>query len=104
MKIWRLKHFWKNNKLVKKKKILKYQKLEVTDYVIEDKQEMFSISIKINDIPCFFGNTIDCEMGCKQLFNSEHILTCLPINEEQTILKYEHILKGTMRQKNQIKK
>ena len=90
----------------KKGKLLKYDKLELTDYLlpdcditVEEKQEMFSIRTEMNDIPCNFGNKTDCEMGCKQLLNSEHMLTCLVINEEKTTLKYEHILKGSMQQK-----
>ena len=89
-----------------KGKFLQYEKLELTDYLlpeceitVEEKQEMFSIRTEMNDFPCNFGYKTDCDMGCKQILNSEHMLTCLALNEEETNLKYENILKGTMQQK-----
>ena len=39
------------------------------------------------------------DMGCKEVLNSEHLLTCEAIYKEETILKFKNILKCTMKQK-----
>ena len=63
----------------KKGKFLKYDKLELTDYLLPDweitvkeKQEMFAIRPEMNDFPGNFDIKTDYEMVCKQLLNSQH--------------------------------
>ena len=53
----------------------------------------------MDDFPFNFGNETNCDMGCKEVLNSEHLLTCVAINKEENILKFENILNGTMKQK-----
>ena len=47
----------------------------------------------------FWKRKKNCDTGCKEVLNSEHLLTCVAINTEESILKFENILKGTMKQK-----
>ena len=89
-----------------KGRLLKYKKLELADYLLpecevtlEERGEIFSVRTELEDFPCNFGNKTNCDMECKEVLNSEHLLTCVEINKEDTILKSEIILKGTMKQK-----
>ena len=86
--------------------MLKYEKLELADYLLpecevtlEERREIFYVRTEMDDFPCNFGNKTNCDMGCKEVLNSEHLLTCVAINKEETILKFENILKETMKQK-----
>ena len=90
-----------------KGKLIPYERLEIADYPFsdchitpEEKSELFSIRCEMDDYPSNFGAKTKCDMGCPELMNSEHILVCIKLNNEETnYLKYEHILKGTMNQK-----
>ena len=66
----------------------------------EEKTHIFSIRCEMEDFPSNFGIKTNCEFGCSQLMNSEHLTVCLTLNKEETnYLKYEHILKGSMNEK-----
>ena len=67
----------------KKGKYLKYERLELVDYLLqesevsaEDEREIFNIRTEINDFPFNFGSKILCDMGCKDILESEHLLSC----------------------------
>ena len=53
----------------------------------------------MDDFPCNFGNKTYCDMGCKEILNSEHLLTCSALNEENNEYEFMNILQGTMKQK-----
>ena len=89
-----------------KGRLLQYERLELADYLlpeceisVEERREIFSVRTEMDDFPCNFGNVTNCDMGCKEVLNSEHLLTCFEINKEETTFKFENILKGTMKQK-----
>ena len=89
-----------------KGRFLKYERLELADYLlpeceagVEDKREIFNIRTEMDDFPCNFGNKTYCDMGCKEILNSEHLLTCSALNEENNEYEFMNILQGTMKQK-----
>ena len=53
----------------------------------------------MDDFPCNFGNKTICNMGCKDILNSEHLLRCPAINQEKNEYDFKNILQGTMKQK-----
>ena len=106
------------NDLIKKQKsgqkgqLLVFERLEMSDYLlpeckisVEDKIELFSIRSEMNNLPCNFGKETQCEQGCYEVLNSEHIYSCTKLNKQKIpINNYENILKGTMNQKVEVLK
>ena len=91
----------------KKGKKIAYERLEMADYLLpesqatpDEKNHIFSIRCEMDDFPSNFGIKTNCEFGCSQLMNSEHLTVCSTLNKKETnYLKYEHILKGSMKEK-----
>ena len=54
----------------------------------------------MNDLPNNFGNKANCGLGCQVSMDNEHSLNCAIINEGlPQILKFDHILNGTLQDK-----
>ena len=88
---------------------IRYNTLEMADYLlpeceltVEEKISMFSIRCEMNDLPFNFGTKQDCQLGCSEPMNTEHILLCSQLNENAHDLKFDNILNGTLRQKIEV--
>ena len=96
----------------KKGKCLVYERLEMSDYLltecnisVEDKIELFLIRSEMNDLPCNFGQETQCEQGCYEVLNSEHLNSCPKLNKQKSKThNYENILKGKIYQKLEVLK
>ena len=53
----------------------------------------------MDDFPCNFENKTLCDMGWKDIMNSEHLLTCSALKEENNEYEFMNILQETMKQK-----
>ena len=47
----------------------------------------------------FWEPNKNCDMGCQEILNTKHLLSCLALKKDETEIKYENILEGTMKQK-----
>ena len=94
----------KNSK--QKGKYIQYEGLQMADYLqpeaelnLTEKLELFALRTEMNFNPFNFGNKICCEKGCKEEQSNNHIFDCLKGNNQETELKFEDILNGTLKQK-----
>ena len=91
----------------KKGCLLQYKSKKMADFLhpecdisLLDQYEMFLIRSEMNDFPSNFGNTTMCTMGCLEILNIEHVITCPRLTETgKTISKYNNILNGSMKLK-----
>ena len=67
----------------KKGKYLKYEELQIADYLlpdseatIEEKFDMFALRTEMNDLPHNFGKTDPCKYGCQEDMSNIHIFRC----------------------------
>ena len=94
----------KNSK--QKGRHITYESLQMADYLkpeaelnVTEKLEIFALRTEMNFNPYNFGNKIRCEMGCQEEQTNNHIFDCLKANNEETELKFENVLNGTLKQK-----
>ena len=92
-----------------KGKFIKYNCLTMADYLLpeanlttEDKLQLFSVRTEMNDNPFNYGGKDLCNLGCQEFQNNSHILSCLRVNEDTQIFKYEDFLNGPLKLKVQI--
>ena len=92
------------------KKYLVYERLKMSYYLlpeckisVEDKIELFLIRSEMNDLPCNFGKETQCEQGCYEVLNSEHLNSCPKLNKlNNKTHNYENILNGKINQKVEV--
>ena len=53
----------------------------------------------MNSIPFNFGQKANCEQGCPNEMNNEHLFNCPQLNEETEVKEFNQILNGTNQQK-----
>ena len=80
-----------------------YRSLSMADYLlpeanltVEEKRNVFSLRLEMNENPCNFGSKIQCEMGCPEIQENSHILECPKLNESGQELNIEDILNGSI--------
>ena len=76
--------------------------LPEANLITEDKVQLFSVRTEMNDNPFNYGEKNLCNLGCQELQNNSHILSCLRVNEDTQIFKYEDFLNGPLKLKVQI--
>ena len=91
-----------------KGKYIKYDSLQMADYLlpeaqlnVSEKLDLFALRTEMNMNPNNFGRKIYCEKGCQEEQSNFHIFNCFIITNEETEEKYENILNGTLKQKIQ---
>ena len=97
-------------KVMKKGQLIHYDRLEMSDYLlpndrlsVSEQYEMFSYRSEMNDIPFNYGNRTQCETGCGEILNNDHLLKCQILNEgHENGFEYIIFLNGTMEQKIEI--
>ena len=60
----------------------------------------------MNYLPCNFGKETQCEQGCYEVLNSEHLNACPKLKKKENIktYNYENILNGKVNQKLEVLK
>ena len=83
-----------------------YEDLSMSDYLlpetpltVTEKQNLFAVRTEMNLNPHNYGNTTYCEEGCNELQSNQHIFECSSQNKEESKLKYEDILNGSLQLK-----
>ena len=66
---------------------------------VQDKIEIFAYRCEMNSLPFNFGQKANCEQGCPNEMNNEHLLNCPQLNKETEVEEFNQILNGTNQQK-----
>ena len=89
-----------------KGKTIVYSSLGMADYLqpeskltVREKIEMFALRCQMNENPFNFGEHINCQMGCSQLQENEHILNCPLLNKHEDQITIEDIRNGSLNRK-----
>ena len=89
-----------------KGKNIHYEKFEMAQYLlaksqnsVQDKIEIFAYRCEMNSLPFNFGQKANCEQGCPNEMNNEHLLNCPQLNKETEVEEFNQILNGTNQQK-----
>ena len=92
-----------------KGKTIVYNSLGMADYLqpeskltVREKIEMFALRCQMNENPFNFGEHINCQMGCSQLQENEHILNCPLLNEHEDQMNIEDIRNGSLNRKIEV--
>ena len=90
----------------KKSKYIKYEKLQMADYLLsesctsmQDKFDIFLLRVEMNDRPYNFGQKEFCKLECQDLLTNEHILICLHLNQLNCEAQYHQLLNGSAEEK-----
>ena len=77
------KYLIKKQKAGKKGKNIKYEELQIADYLLpdskatmEEKFDIFALRTEMNDLPHNFGRSEECKFGCKEDMTNSHIFMC----------------------------
>ena len=71
---------------------------------MQEKIEIFAYRCEMNNLPFNFGKKANCEQGCQNEMNNEHLLNCSELNEETTKGDLNLLLNGPNEQKLRILK
>ena len=73
----------KSRKQEKKGKHIKYEELQVADYLLPDSKatmeeqfDIFALRTEMNDLPHNFGRSDKCKFGCNEDMTNAHIFKC----------------------------
>ena len=66
---------------------------------VQDKIKIFAYRCEMNSIPFNFGQQANCEQGCPNEMNNEHLINCPKLNKETEVKEFNQILNGTNQQK-----
>ena len=83
-----------------------YEDLSMSDYLlpetplaVTEKRHLFAVRTEMNLNPHNYGNKTYCEEGCNELQSNQHIFECSKQNKEESKLKYDDILNGSLQMK-----
>ena len=90
----------------KKGKYIKYEKLQMADYLLsescasmKDKFDIFLLRVEMNDRPYNFGQKEFCKEGCQDMLTNKHILTCPLLNKSNCEHQHHQLLNGSVEEK-----
>jgi hypothetical protein len=92
-----------------KGKFIHYNSFNMAEYLLPEsnltvieKVQIFALRTEMNDNPCNFGEKIQCQLGCSQVQDNEHILNCPVLEESENILNLEDLRNGPIHKKIEI--
>ena len=92
-----------------KGKFIQYNSFNMAEYLLPEsnltvieKVQIFALRTEMNDNPCNFGEKIQCQLGCSQVQDNEHILNCPVLEESENKLNLEDLRNGPIHKKIKI--
>ena len=68
--------------------------LPETNLTVSEKTDIFALRSQMNENPCNFWDKINCQMGCSQIQENEHILNCPQMDGNEIYMNLEDLRNG----------